>query len=99
MAIVWFGAIPGSMLGRVVPRMTTRGLSPTRHRAAGFEYGPAGSVGAIGQSMVCAEASSAFVALRYPLGTVLTGAVRAELEPRLLRASITDDLAAGVAQA
>jgi hypothetical protein len=63
-----------------------RGLAPTRPRTAGFAAGLlAGSVGAIGYALSCAEASPAFVALWYTLGIALTGAVGAVLGPRVLR--------------
>lgn len=63
-----------------------RGLAPTRPRAAGFAAGLlAGSIGAIGYSLSCPEASPAFVALWYTLGIVLAGAVGAALGPRVLR--------------
>lgn len=63
-----------------------RGLAPTRPRAAGFATGLlAGSVGAIGYSLSCPEASPAFVALWYTLGIALAGALGAALGPRVLR--------------
>lgn len=62
-----------------------RGLAPTRPRAAGFAAGLlAGSLGALGYSLSCPEASPAFVAIWYTAGIVLTGALGAALGPRVL---------------
>lgn len=63
-----------------------RGLAPTRPRAAGAAAGLlAGSVGALGYAFACFEDSTAFVALWYTLGIVMTGALGAALGPRALR--------------
>ncbi|MFN8910919.1 MAG: DUF1109 domain-containing protein, partial [Betaproteobacteria bacterium] len=63
-----------------------QGLAPTRPRMAGFAAGLlAGSVGAIGYSLSCPEASAAFVAVWYSLGIVLTGVAGAILGSRVLR--------------
>jgi hypothetical protein len=63
-----------------------RGLAPTRPRAAGFAAGLlAGSVGAFGYALACAEPSPAFVAVWYSLGIVLTGALGQALGTRVLR--------------
>ena len=63
-----------------------RGLAPTRLRTAGFASGVlAGSVGAFGYALSCAEASMSFVAVWYSLGILLTGALGAALGPRVLR--------------
>jgi hypothetical protein len=53
---------------------------------AGFAAGLlAGSVGAIGYSLSCPEASAAFVAVWYSLGIGLTGVAGAILGSRVLR--------------
>jgi hypothetical protein len=63
-----------------------RGLAPTRPRAAGFAAGLlSGSVGAIGYTLSCPEASPAFVAVWYTVGIALAGAAGAALGPRVLR--------------
>lgn len=63
-----------------------RGLAPTRPRAAGAAAGLlAGSVGALGYAFACFEESTAFIALWYTLGIVMTGALGAALGPRVLR--------------
>lgn len=63
-----------------------RGLAPTRPRVAGGAAGlVAGSVGALGYAFACFEESTAFIALWYTLGIVLTGALGAALGPRMLR--------------
>ena len=63
-----------------------RGMAPTRPRATGFAAGLlAGSVGALGYSLACPEASPAFVATWYTLGIIMTGAVGSALGPRVLR--------------
>lgn len=63
-----------------------RGLAPTRPRVAGGAAGlVAGSVGALGYAFACFEESTAFIALWYTLGIVLTGALGAALGPRVLR--------------
>jgi hypothetical protein len=75
-----------SLPGLAASLWAVRGLAPTRPRAAGFAAGlMAGSVGAIGYSLSCPEASSAFVAVWYSLGIALTGAVGAALGPRVLQ--------------
>lgn len=62
-----------------------RGLAPTRPRVAGFAAGVlAGSIGAMGYSLSCPEASAAFVAVWYSLGILLTGGLGALLGPRAL---------------
>ena len=86
----WF-ACPWRVLALSLPALAAvlwavRGLAPTRPRAAGFATGLlAGSIGAIGYSLACPEASPAFVALWYTLGIVLTAAIGAILGPRVLR--------------
>jgi hypothetical protein len=86
-----WSSCPWSVLVLSLPALAAslwavRGLAPTRPRAAGFASGlMAGSVGALGYSLACPEASSAFVALWYTLGIALTGAVGAALGPRVLR--------------
>jgi hypothetical protein len=75
-----------SLPGLAAALWAVRGLAPTRPRAAGFAAGlMAGSVGAFGYSLSCPEASSAFVAVWYSLGIVLTGALGSVLGPRVLR--------------
>lgn len=65
---------------------TMRGLAPTRLRAAGFAAGLlAGSLGALGYSLSCPEASIAFVATWYTVGISATGALGAIAGPRVLR--------------
>jgi len=82
---------PWSVLALSLPALAgslwaVRGLAPTRPRAAGFAAGLlAGSVGALGYSLSCPEASPAFVAIWYTLGIAFTGAVGAVLGPRVLR--------------
>ncbi len=57
-----------------------------RLAAAGFAAGlMADSLGALGYSLSCPEASSAFVAVWSSLGIALTGAVDAVIGPRVLR--------------
>jgi hypothetical protein len=62
-----------------------RSLAPTRLKQAGFAGGlVAGAVGAIGYSLVCPEASVAFVAVWYTLGIALTAWVGQWLGPKVL---------------
>jgi hypothetical protein len=75
-----------SLPGLAAALWAARGLAPTNPRAAGFAAGLfAGSMGAVGYSLACPEASPAFVAVWYSLGIALTGAVGAVLGPRVLR--------------
>jgi hypothetical protein len=82
---------PASVLLLSLPALAAalwavRGLAPTRPRAAGGAAGLlAGSVGAMGYSLSCPEASAAFVAVWYTLGIALTGLLGAALGPRMLR--------------
>jgi len=63
-----------------------KGLAPTRPVATGFAAGAfAGALSACGYSLVCPEASPAFVAVWYTLGVLLTAAAGAWLGPRLFR--------------
>jgi hypothetical protein len=86
----WFSC-PWSVLVLSLPALAAvlwavRGLAPTRPRAAGLSAGLlAGSLGAVGYSLSCPEASPAFVAVWYSLGIALTGAFGAALGPRVLR--------------
>ena len=63
-----------------------RGLAPTRPRRAGFAAGLlAGSLGALGYSLYCAELSPMFVLAWYSAGMLVPAALGALLGPRLLR--------------
>lgn len=94
-AAAWLGeswlACPWRVLVLSLPALAAtfwavRGLAPTRLRLTGFAAGMlAGSIGALGYSLACPEASPAFVALWYTLGILLTGAVGAAAAPRVLR--------------
>lgn len=82
---------PWRVLGLSLPALVAslwalRGLAPTSPVAAGLAAGLlAGSVGALGYSLVCPEPSPTFVALWYSLGIVLAGALGAGLGARTLR--------------
>ena len=86
-----WSSCPWSVLMLSLPALAAvlwavRGLAPTRARAAGWSAGLlAGSLGALGYSLSCPEASPAFVAVWYTLGIALTGIVGAALGPRVLR--------------
>lgn len=63
-----------------------RGLAPTRPRMAGFAAGLlAGSLGALGYALYCAELSPVFVLVWYTLGILVPAGVGAALGPWLLR--------------
>lgn len=63
-----------------------REAAPTRPALAGFAAGLlAGAVGAAGYALSCAEASTAFIAVWYSLGIVLTGGLGALAGARILR--------------
>jgi hypothetical protein len=63
-----------------------RGLAPTRPCAAGAATGLlAGALGAAAYALVCVEDSTAFIALWYSAGIVITGGLGALLGPRVLR--------------
>ena len=85
----WINCAP-SVLAVSLPALAAalwalKGLAPIRPRAAGFAAGVlAGSIGAIGYSLSCTEASAAFVAVWYSLGIMSTGALGALLGPRVL---------------
>jgi hypothetical protein len=86
-----WAACPWRVLALSMPALAAsmwavRGLAPTRPVAVGFAAGLlAGSVGALGYSLSCTEASPAFVAACYTSGIGLTGAFGALLGPRTLR--------------
>jgi len=63
-----------------------REAAPTQPVRAGFAAGLlAGAVGAAGYALSCAEVSTAFIALWYSAGIVLTGGLGALLGARILR--------------
>jgi hypothetical protein len=63
-----------------------RGLAPTQPRQAGWAGGLlAGALGAVGYALACPESSSAFVAIWYTAGIVLTGLIGRLLGPLVLR--------------
>jgi len=63
-----------------------RALAPTRLRLAGFAAGLlAGAIGAAGYALSCTEESTAFIAVWYSAGIVLTGLLGGALGGRLLR--------------
>ena len=65
---------------------TLRALAPTRLRLAGFAAGLlAGAIGAAGYALSCTEESTAFIAVWYSAGIVLTGLLGGALGGRLLR--------------
>lgn len=82
---------PWMVLGLSVPAFVAllwalRGLAPTRLTQAGAAVGfLAGSVGALGYSLVCPESSVLFVAVWYSLGIVLSTIVGALIGPRFIR--------------
>ena len=62
-----------------------RSLAPTRLRLAGFAAGVfAGSLGALGYSVICLENSFLFVAVWYTLGIGLSGLLGMLLGPKVL---------------
>lgn len=63
-----------------------RGLAPTRPNQAGWAGGLlAGALGAMGYALACPESSSAFVAIWYTLGIVMTAGIGRWIGPRVLR--------------
>lgn len=63
-----------------------RGLAPTKPRQAGWASGLlAGALGAMGYALACPESSSAFVAIWYTLGIVMTACIGRWIGPRVLR--------------
>ena len=63
-----------------------RGLAPVRPRLAGLAAGlTAGGVATLGYALACTEQATAFVAVWYSLGIVLSGVLGAALGPRVLR--------------
>lgn len=82
---------PWTLMGFSLPALAgvlwaVRGLAPTKPAQAGFAGGLlAGTLGAMGYALACPESSSAFVAIWYTLGIVLTGLIGRALGPVVLR--------------
>ncbi len=84
-------ACPLAVLALALPALVAvswavKGLAPTRPAATGLASGAfAGALSACGYSLVCPEASPAFVAVWYTLGIALTAAAGALIGRRLFR--------------
>jgi hypothetical protein len=81
-----WGVLALSLPGLVAAIWAVKALAPTRPARTGFVAGLfAGAVGACGYSLACPESSSAFVAVWYTLGILLTGLVGAVAGNRWFR--------------
>lgn len=82
---------PWTLMAFSMPALTgilwaVRGLAPTNPLQAGWACGLlAGALGAMGYALACPESSSAFVAIWYTLGIVMTAGIGRWIGPRVLR--------------